>query len=181
MLLSNLTNEIAYKIEEQVYKCRFNQVYMQVLNFDVTFWSQLGGVQFDNSLRILIGYFSSLTEWAIRDKFSRLSQMGTILNLERVSRNALIAYLQLSLTISYNVNYFDHLGRVAPLYFIFAKQLILEMFPNLIHILTIDNNSIATSSKKNSHTLRLAFSLTIHRLLRYWTTGVQALVLWYGD
>lgn len=26
LLLSNLTNEIAYKIEEQVYKCRFNQV-----------------------------------------------------------------------------------------------------------------------------------------------------------
>ena len=61
-------------------------VHTYVLNFDVTFWSQLGGVQFDNSLRILIGYFSSLTEWAIRDKFSRLSQMGTILNLERVSR-----------------------------------------------------------------------------------------------
>ena len=26
LLLSNLTNEIAYKIEEQVYKCHFNQV-----------------------------------------------------------------------------------------------------------------------------------------------------------
>ena len=27
LLVSNLTNEIAYKIEEQVYKCRFNQVH----------------------------------------------------------------------------------------------------------------------------------------------------------
>ncbi|XP_065913397.1 conserved oligomeric Golgi complex subunit 4-like [Dysidea avara] len=66
LLLSNLTNEIAYKIEDQIFKCRFNE---------------LGGVQFDNNLRILVGYFSSLTQWAIQDKFARLSQMGTILNL----------------------------------------------------------------------------------------------------
>ena len=55
------------------------------VEFCCGFWIQLGGVQFDNNLRILIGYFSSLTEWAIRDKFSRLSQIGTILNLESVS------------------------------------------------------------------------------------------------
>jgi len=27
LLLSNLTNEIAYKIEDQIYKCHFNQVH----------------------------------------------------------------------------------------------------------------------------------------------------------
>ena len=26
LLMSNLTNKIAYKIEDQIYKCRFNQV-----------------------------------------------------------------------------------------------------------------------------------------------------------
>ena len=26
LLLSNLTNEIAYKIEDQIFKCRFNEV-----------------------------------------------------------------------------------------------------------------------------------------------------------
>lgn len=50
-------------------------------------WSrlfQLGGLQFDKELRGLVGYLSSVTTWTIRDKFARLTQMATILNLERV-------------------------------------------------------------------------------------------------
>lgn len=45
---------------------------------------QLGGLQFDKELRSLIAYLTTVTTWTIRDKFSRLSQMATILNLERV-------------------------------------------------------------------------------------------------
>lgn len=45
---------------------------------------QLGGLQFDKELRSLIAYLTTVTTWTIRDKFARLSQMATILNLERV-------------------------------------------------------------------------------------------------
>jgi len=45
---------------------------------------QLGGLQYDKELRALVGYLTSVTTWTIRDKFARLSQMATILNLERV-------------------------------------------------------------------------------------------------
>ena len=46
---------------------------------------QLGGLQFDKELRVLVGYLTSVTTWTIRDKFARLTQMATVLNLERVS------------------------------------------------------------------------------------------------
>jgi len=46
---------------------------------------QLGGLQFDKELRSLIAYLTTVTTWTIRDKFARLSQMATILNLERVT------------------------------------------------------------------------------------------------
>ncbi|XP_007435481.1 conserved oligomeric Golgi complex subunit 4, partial [Python bivittatus] len=46
---------------------------------------QLGGLQFDKELRSLIAYLTTITTWTIRDKFARLSQMATILNLERVT------------------------------------------------------------------------------------------------
>lgn len=45
---------------------------------------QLGGLQFDKELRSLIAYLTTVTTWTIRDKFARLSQMATVLNLERV-------------------------------------------------------------------------------------------------
>lgn len=45
---------------------------------------QLGGLQFDKELRSLVAYLTTVTTWTIRDKFARLSQMATILNLERV-------------------------------------------------------------------------------------------------
>lgn len=47
-------------------------------------FSQLGGLQFDKELRSLVAYLTTVTTWTIRDKFARLTQMATILNLERV-------------------------------------------------------------------------------------------------
>uniref|UniRef100_K7F2I9 Conserved oligomeric Golgi complex subunit 4 n=1 Tax=Pelodiscus sinensis TaxID=13735 RepID=K7F2I9_PELSI len=46
---------------------------------------QLGGLQFDKELRSLVAYLTTVTTWTIRDKFARLTQMATILNLERVT------------------------------------------------------------------------------------------------
>ncbi|XP_043937253.1 conserved oligomeric Golgi complex subunit 4 isoform X2 [Protopterus annectens] len=69
-LTSLMTSLIAIELEKNVQKSVF---------------SRLGGLQFDKELRSLIAYLTTLTTWTIRDKFARLSQMATILNLERVT------------------------------------------------------------------------------------------------
>lgn len=77
---------------------------------------QLGGLQFDKELRSLVAYLTTVTTWTIRDKFARLTQMATILNLERVTQihtNTLkiccgVALLLVSLVLSVNCyNYFS--------------------------------------------------------------------------
>eukprot|EP00250_Pteridium_aquilinum_P033733 c6169_g1_i1 orf=150-2504(+) len=47
-------------------------------------FNQLGGLQLDRDARSLVAHFSSMTQRTVRDKFARLSQMATILNLEKV-------------------------------------------------------------------------------------------------
>uniref|UniRef100_A0A8D0GFT0 Conserved oligomeric Golgi complex subunit 4 n=1 Tax=Sphenodon punctatus TaxID=8508 RepID=A0A8D0GFT0_SPHPU len=69
-LTSLMTSLIAIELEKVVFKSTF---------------SRLGGLQFDKELRSLIAYLTTVTTWTIRDKFARLSQMATILNLERVT------------------------------------------------------------------------------------------------
>uniref|UniRef100_A0A8C6RZ30 Conserved oligomeric Golgi complex subunit 4 n=1 Tax=Nannospalax galili TaxID=1026970 RepID=A0A8C6RZ30_NANGA len=65
-----MTSLVAVELEKVVLKSAFNR---------------LGGLQFDKELRSLIAYLTTVTTWTIRDKFARLSQMATILNLERVT------------------------------------------------------------------------------------------------
>ncbi|BAT80363.1 hypothetical protein LR48_Vigan635s005500 [Vigna angularis] len=48
-------------------------------------FSQLGGLQLDRDARALVSHFSVMTQRTVRDKFARLTQMATILNLEKVS------------------------------------------------------------------------------------------------
>ncbi|XP_071496788.1 conserved oligomeric Golgi complex subunit 4-like [Diadema antillarum] len=69
-IVSLLTNEVTVQLEKAVLKSVFNR---------------LGGLQFDKELRSLVGYLTSVTQWTIRDKFARLTQMATILNLDRVT------------------------------------------------------------------------------------------------
>uniref|UniRef100_A0A8C4QWS1 Conserved oligomeric Golgi complex subunit 4 n=1 Tax=Eptatretus burgeri TaxID=7764 RepID=A0A8C4QWS1_EPTBU len=69
-LLVLVTSMIAVELEKVVMKATF---------------SRLGGLQFDKDLRALVAYLTSVSSWSVRDKFARLSQIGTILNLERVS------------------------------------------------------------------------------------------------
>lgn len=66
----DVAGELALLLEAQLFKCTFNQ---------------LGGVQLDRELRALIAYISSMTQWPVRDKFSRLQQVVTILTLETLS------------------------------------------------------------------------------------------------
>ncbi|KAM9410263.1 conserved oligomeric Golgi complex subunit 4 [Pholidichthys leucotaenia] len=65
-----MTSLISIEMEKTVLKCSF---------------SRLGGLQFDKELRSLVAYLTTVTTWTIRDKFARLTQMATILNLERVT------------------------------------------------------------------------------------------------
>ncbi|XP_069029674.1 conserved oligomeric Golgi complex subunit 4 isoform X1 [Embiotoca jacksoni] len=69
-LTSLMTSLISIAMEKTVLKCSF---------------SRLGGLQFDKELRSLVAYLTTVTTWTIRDKFARLTQMATILNLERVT------------------------------------------------------------------------------------------------
>ncbi|XP_061102902.1 conserved oligomeric Golgi complex subunit 4-like [Conger conger] len=69
-LTSLMTSLISLEMEKAVLKCTF---------------SRLGGLQFDKELRSLVAYLTTVTTWTIRDKFARLTQMATILNLERVT------------------------------------------------------------------------------------------------
>ncbi|KAM3625328.1 uncharacterized protein V6R79_010323 [Siganus canaliculatus] len=69
-LTSMMTSLISSEMEKTVLKCSF---------------SRLGGLQFDKELRSLVAYLTTVTTWTIRDKFARLTQMATILNLERVT------------------------------------------------------------------------------------------------
>ncbi|XP_050237946.1 conserved oligomeric Golgi complex subunit 4 [Mercurialis annua] len=48
-------------------------------------FNQLGGLQLDRDIRALVSHFSGMTQRTVRDKFARLTQMATILNLEKVS------------------------------------------------------------------------------------------------
>ncbi|XP_026438096.1 conserved oligomeric Golgi complex subunit 4-like [Papaver somniferum] len=48
-------------------------------------FSQLGGLQLDRDARALVSHFSGMTQRTVGDKFARLTQMATILNLEKVS------------------------------------------------------------------------------------------------
>ncbi|CAH3192246.1 unnamed protein product [Porites evermanni] len=68
-LVSMATTEITNQLEASVMKASFNR---------------LGGLQFDKELRSLVGYLTAVTQWTIRDKFARLTQIATILNLEKV-------------------------------------------------------------------------------------------------
>ncbi|CDQ99991.1 unnamed protein product, partial [Oncorhynchus mykiss] len=67
-LTSLMTSLVSMEMEKTVLKCTF---------------SRLGGLQFDKELRSLVAYLTTVTTWTIRDKFARLTQMATILNLER--------------------------------------------------------------------------------------------------
>uniref|UniRef100_A0A3Q2XSI7 Conserved oligomeric Golgi complex subunit 4 n=1 Tax=Hippocampus comes TaxID=109280 RepID=A0A3Q2XSI7_HIPCM len=69
-LTSLMTSLISIEMEKTVLKCSF---------------SRLGGLQFDKELRSLVAYLTTVTTWTIRDKFARLTQMATVLNLERVT------------------------------------------------------------------------------------------------
>ena len=48
-------------------------------------FSQLGGLQLERDVRLLVSVLGEATGHPVRDKFARLAQMGTLLGLESVA------------------------------------------------------------------------------------------------
>lgn len=70
MLVVAMAAECSVQLEKAVMKTEFNR---------------LGSMALDKVVRTLINYFSTASAWPIREKFARLVQVTTVLNLERVS------------------------------------------------------------------------------------------------
>ena len=69
MMISNLAQTLVTSFEKVIFKMKF---------------SRNGGLAFDREVRNLSNYLSSVTQWSVRDKFTRLLQISTLLNLEQV-------------------------------------------------------------------------------------------------
>ncbi|XP_037959920.1 conserved oligomeric Golgi complex subunit 4 isoform X2 [Teleopsis dalmanni] len=69
-LVSILATEVTSRLERAIKKTTFNR---------------LGGLVLDQEVRALGTYLTSATSWSVRDKMTRLTQIATILNLEKVS------------------------------------------------------------------------------------------------
>lgn len=57
------------RLERAIKKCNFNR---------------LGGLILDQEIRALGSYLTASTSWSVRDKMIRLTQIATLLNLEKV-------------------------------------------------------------------------------------------------
>ncbi|CAG0913418.1 unnamed protein product [Notodromas monacha] len=70
ILVVMLTGEVTTQLEKAVMKKTFNR---------------LGGLRLDKEIRALVAYLSSMCTWGVREKFSRLTQISTLLNMERLT------------------------------------------------------------------------------------------------
>ncbi|XP_055381969.1 conserved oligomeric Golgi complex subunit 4 [Condylostylus longicornis] len=69
-LVSILASEVTSRLERAIKKSTFNR---------------LGGLILDQEVRALGSYLTGATSWSVRDKMARLTQIATLLNLEKVS------------------------------------------------------------------------------------------------
>ncbi|EDW76031.1 uncharacterized protein Dwil_GK15251 [Drosophila willistoni] len=72
-LVSILATEVTTRLERAIKKTNFNR---------------LGGLVLDQEVRALGAYLTGATSWSVRDKMTRLSQIATLLNLDKVSELA---------------------------------------------------------------------------------------------
>ncbi|GBC08772.1 hypothetical protein RclHR1_08370009 [Rhizophagus clarus] len=72
----------------------YNQIMIHILESVINLWektvfgtkfNQYGALRFDKDLRSVSNYFSAKMQWPFRDKFTRLNQISTLLNLESLS------------------------------------------------------------------------------------------------
>lgn len=77
-LVSLLATDTTARLERAIKKSSFNR---------------LGGLALDQEIRALCSYLTASTSWSVRDKMVRLTQIATLLNLEKVPR--FIAYYRI--------------------------------------------------------------------------------------
>lgn len=70
-LVSLVATDTTSRLERAIKKSSFNR---------------LGGLVLDQEVRALASYLTAATSWSIRDKMVRLTQIATLLNLEKVNR-----------------------------------------------------------------------------------------------
>ncbi|GAB0094433.1 Conserved oligomeric Golgi complex subunit 4 [Sergentomyia squamirostris] len=70
ILVEILATDITARLERVIRKSTFNR---------------LGGLVLDQEVRTLSTYLTGATSWSVRDKLARLTQIATILNLDRVN------------------------------------------------------------------------------------------------
>ena len=51
-------------------------------------FNQFGALRFDKDIRAVTSYLAGLTPWTTRDKFARLHQVSTLLNVETLAEVA---------------------------------------------------------------------------------------------
>ncbi|XP_060831408.1 conserved oligomeric Golgi complex subunit 4-like [Bombus pascuorum] len=68
-LIGLLTAEVTARLEKVVLKSTFNRAVDLIL---------------DKEVRSLASYLAAVTSWSVRDKFARLTQIATILSVEKV-------------------------------------------------------------------------------------------------
>jgi len=69
-LVGLLATDTTVRLERAIKKSSFNR---------------LGGLALDQEIRALCSYLTASTSWSVRDKMVRLTQIATLLNLEKVS------------------------------------------------------------------------------------------------
>ncbi|XP_058806623.1 conserved oligomeric Golgi complex subunit 4 [Phymastichus coffea] len=72
-LVGILTAEVTARLEKVVLKSTFNRA---------------GGLILDKEIRSLASYLATTTCWSVRDKFARLTQIATILSIEKIEELA---------------------------------------------------------------------------------------------
>lgn len=72
--------DISLRVNPDIYAL----IYTRCFHLIQFIYVKLGGLQFDKELRSLVGYLTAITQWTVRDKFARLTQIATVLNMERV-------------------------------------------------------------------------------------------------
>ncbi|EDW87946.1 conserved oligomeric Golgi complex subunit 4 [Drosophila yakuba] len=72
-LVSILATEVTIQLERAIKKISFNR---------------LGGLVLDQEVRALGSYLTGATSWSVRDKMTRISQIATLLNLDKISELA---------------------------------------------------------------------------------------------
>lgn len=68
-LVSVVATDVTARLERAIKKSTFNR---------------LGGLVLDQEVRALATYLTASTSWSVRDKMIRLTQIATLLNLEKV-------------------------------------------------------------------------------------------------